>query len=180
MEEPNPQSNDKSRLTILLSFNAVAIIIAGVLIASAIFNSGFKFRTVGERSDVIEDTITEMELLESASDSTAEVEYITTTGNDDYISTTSHEFDNTEVPSGELWNEKSITIYATPDTDICVSGSITDLGDMYWQTSNPEVISGFYNSARTWLGFDNKSCRFPDIAGEGTTVITAGSYDGSR
>ena len=179
MDEEKPQNSDRSRLIILLSFNAVAIIIAGILISSAIwFNSGVKFRTVGERSDIIEDSVSELELLESVSESNAEVEYVT--GNDDYISTTSHEFDNTEVPSGELWNEKSITIYATPDTDICVSGSISDLGDMYWQTSNPDVIAGFYNSARTWLGFDSKNCRYPVIAGEGTTVITAGSYDGSR
>ena len=51
---------------------------------------------------------------------------------------------------------------------------------MYWQTSNPEVISGFYSSARTWLGYSSDTCRFPLIAGRGVTTITAGTYDGSR
>lgn len=170
------------RMTILLSLNAAAILIAGLLISSAIWlNGGFEFRAVGERSDIVDDTIGEMELLESVTDSNAEVtETINVTGNDDYISTTSHEFDGSDVASGELWNEKSVTIYATPDTDICVSGSLTGLGDMYWQTSDPSVISGFYDSARTWLGYNNETCRYPVIKGIGTTTITAGTYDGKR
>lgn len=172
----------KSKLTILLSINAAAILIAGVLVASAIwFNGGLKFRVVGERSDVVEDSVGEMTLLDSVSDSTAVVtENINNTGNDDYISTSSHEFDNSPVPSSELWNEKAITIYATPDTDLCVGGNLSDLGEMYWQTSDASVISGFYNSARTWLGFNNETCRFPIIKGIGTTTITAGTYDGKR
>ena len=41
-----------SRLTVLLSLNAAAILIAGVLIASAIWlNGGIEFRAVDERSD---------------------------------------------------------------------------------------------------------------------------------
>ena len=169
------------KLTILLSVNAAAILIAGILISSAIwFNGGLTFRAVDERSDVVDDTVGEMELLESVSDSNAEVDYINTVGNDDYISTTSHEFDNSPVSSGELWNENAITIYATPDIDLCVGGGLTDLGEMYWQTSDDKVISGFYNSARTWLGYDNNTCRYPVVNGIGTTTITAGTYDGKR
>ena len=96
------------------------------------------------------------------------------------LSTTSHEFDNSTVPSGKLWNEKAITIYATPDTDICVGGGLSNLGEMYWQTSDPDVIAGFYDSARTWLGYSNDTCRYPVISGTGTTTITAGTYDGLR
>lgn len=178
---PNNTSAN-SKIKILLSINAVAILIAGILISSAIwFNGGMEFRVVGERSDIVEDQVGEMGLIESASGSTVSVvDSFNATGNDDYISTSSHEFDNTPVPSGELWNEKVITIYATPDIDICISDSISDPGEMYWQTSDPNVISGFYNSARTWLGFSNKTCRYPAIKGIGTTVITAGTYDGKR
>lgn len=43
----------QTRLTILLSLNAVAIVIAGILIASAIgLNEGIEFRVVSEYSDV--------------------------------------------------------------------------------------------------------------------------------
>lgn len=172
----------KSKLTILLSVNAAAILIAGILIASAIwFNGGLEFRVVGERSDIVKDVVGEMSLLESVSESTASVsEYTNVTGNDDYISTSSHEFDNSPVPAGELWNERAVTIYATPDTDLCVGGGLSDLGEMYWQTSDSSVISGFYNSARTWLGFNSETCRYPVISGVGTTTITAGTYDGKR
>ncbi len=136
----------KSKTTILLSINAAAVFIAGVLIASAIwFNGGVDFRMVGERSDIVEDTIGEMALLESVSDSNTKTQSNTNTiGNDDYISTSSHEFDSSSVPSDELWNENNITIYATPDVDICVGGSLSDLGDMYWETSDTDVIAGFY------------------------------------
>ena len=147
--------NDKPRskgVTTLLSINAAAILITGVLISSAIWlNGGVDFKAVDERSDVVNSTPEEMKLLESISDSKADVsEYVETTGNDDYVSTSSHEFDNTSVKSDELWNERAITIYATPDTDICVGGDLSDLGEMYWQTSDTNVISGFYNSARSW------------------------------
>ena len=179
MNEDRPKLN---KMTILLSLNAGAIVIAGVLIASAIWlNGGIEFRAVGERSDIVEDSVGEMELLESVSDSQAEVSsYSDTLGNDDYISTTSHEFDNSNVSSGELWNEKAITIYATPDIDICVGGGLSELGEMYWQTSDANIISGFYNTARTWLGYNSDTCRYPVIKGLGTTTITAGTYDGKR
>ena len=169
------------KLTILLSVNAAAIVVAGILIASAIwFNGGMEFRVVGERSDIVQDTAGELALLESVSDSDAEVNTTDIIGNDDYISTSSHEFDSSAVPAGELWNEKTITIWATPDIDLCVGGGLTDLGEMYWQTSDTSVISGFYNTARTWLGYDNNTCRYPVISGTGTTTITAGTYDGRR
>ena len=175
------EATKKSRITILLSINAAAILLAGVLIASAIwFNGGIDFRAVDERSDIVEDKIGEMSLLESVSDSEAKSEYSNAIGNDDYVSTASHEFDNSTVPAGELWNEAAITIYATPDIDICVGGGLSDIGEMYWQTSNSNVISGFYSSSRTWLGYNSDTCRYPVISGIGTTVITAGTYDGKR
>ena len=152
---------------------------AGVLIAGAIWGGGMEFKLVGERSDIVKDTAHDMELLESVSGSNAEpTEY--KLGSDDYISTSSHEFDSSAVSSGELWNEDAITIYATPDIDICVGGGLSDLGSMYWQTSNTNVIAGFYNTARTWLGYSNETCRYPVIRGAGTTTITAGTYDGKR
>ena len=178
MEAKQPQR--KSRMTILLSLNAAAILIAGVLITSAIWlNGGITFRAVDERSDIVADTTGTMELLESVSDSEASVN-LDIIGNDDYVSTASHEFDSSSVATGELWNESAITIYATPDIDICVGGGLTDLGSMYWQTSNTDVMSGFYDSARTWLGYDNDTCRYPVVNGAGTTTITAGTYDGKR
>ena len=171
-----------SKITILLSVNAAAILVAGVLVASAIwFNGGIKFRAVDERSDIVDDQMGEMALLESVSDTKIDASaYTDVVGNDDYVSTSSHEFDSSDVPSGELWNESVITIFATPDIDICVGGGLSDLGEMYWQTSNIGVISGFYNSARTWLGYSDETCRYPVIAGTGTTTITAGTYDGTR
>lgn len=169
------------RITILLSINAAAILIAGILVASAIWlNGGLAFRAVDERTDVVEEKTSAVELLNSVSNSDAKVDLTEVVGNDDYISTSSHEFDSTELSASELWNENAITIYATPDTDICVNGSLSNLGEMYWQTSDASVISGFYNSARTWLGYNNDTCRYPIIKGIGTTTITAGTYDGTR
>lgn len=171
----------ETRWTILLSINAVAILIAGIAIASAIwFNGGLEFKVVGERSDVVNEDMKEIELLESASNSNTKSDVVNYVGNDDYVSTASHEFDNSDVPSDELWNEKAITIYATPDIDICVGGGLSNLGEMYWQTSDSNVISGFYSTARTWLGYNNDTCRYPLINGYGTTTITAGTYDGKR
>ena len=175
---PPPEMQKKSKMTILLSINAAAIMIAGILVASAIwFNGGMEFRMVGERSDIIEDEMGEMELLESVSGSDATpIEYSGDMGGYTYTA----QNDTGDVPAGQIWNETTLTIYATPDIDICVGGGLTDLGDMYWQTSNPSVISGFYDSARTWLGYDKDTCRYPVIKGLGTTTITAGTYDGKR
>ena len=175
------ETKHNPRITILLSINAAAILVAGILVASAIWlNGGIAFRAVDERSDVVSENASATELLDSVSNSNIEANLGEVVGNDDYISTTSHEFDNTELSSGELWNENAITIYATPDTDLCVNGSLSNLGEMYWQTSDPNVISGFYNSARTWLGYNSDTCRYPIINGIGTTTITAGTYDGIR
>lgn len=169
-----------NRMTILLSLNAAAILIAGVAIASAIgLNGGLEFRAVDERSDIVAETTSEEPLITPVTESDAEVD-LGILGSDDYITTASHEFDSASVPSGELWNEKAITIYATPDIDICVDGSLSDLGEMYWQTSDPNVVAGFYDTARTWLGYSDDTCRYPVIKGEGTTTITAGTYDGTR
>lgn len=175
------EGKKQSRLTILLSFNAAAVLIAGILIASAIWlNGGMEFRAVDERSDIIEDSVGEMALLESVSSSNVQVDASDIIGNDDYVSTSSHEFDSSTVPTGELWNENSIVIYGTPDIDLCVGGGLSGLGEMYWQTSDPGVISGFYDTARTWLGYSSDTCRYPVISGYGTTTITAGTYDGKR
>ncbi len=177
MEEKVPRK--KNKIAILLSINAAAILIAGVLIASAIWGGGMEFRMVGERSDIVSGSTEETALLDSVTDSTAEaIEY--KLGSDDYISTSSHEFDSSAVPAGELWNEEAITIYATPDIDICVGDGLGNLGSMYWQTSNPGVIAGFYDNARSWLGYNSDNCRYPVIKGAGTTTITAGTYDGKR
>lgn len=178
----NDNSPRNSKLTILLSVNAAAILIAGVLIAGAIWlNGGLEFRAVGERSDIVDGDADAVALLDPTSDTDlTAVENTEVIANDDYVSTASHEFDSTPVSSGELWNEKSIVIYGTPDIDICVSGGLSDLGEMYWQTSDQNVISGFYNTARTWLGYSNDTCRYPVISGYGTTTITAGTYDGKR
>ena len=180
MDVTQPQK--KSRLTILLSLNAAAVLVAGVLISSAIwFNGGLQFRAVDERSDIVEGTAESTALLDSVTSSKAQAaEYVDIIGNDDYISTSSHEFDSSTVSAGELWNENAIVIYGTPDVDICVGGGLADLGEMYWQTSDTSIISGFYNTARTWLGYSNDTCRYPVINGYGTTTVTAGTYDGLR
>ncbi len=171
----------QSRVTILLSVNAVVILLVGTLLAVSIWaNGGLQLRVVSEYSDIVDDEFGEMELLESASNSSVDVDAGSSVGDNDYISPASHEYDNTDVGAGELWNENSITIYATPDIDVCVGGGLTELGDMYWQSSNQDVISGFYDSARTWLGYSADTCRYPVISGIGTTTITAGTYDGKR
>ena len=176
------ESKRSSRIAILLSINAAAILIAGILIASAVWlNGGLVFRAVDERSDIVDEHANSVALLDSASNSSAEnTEYVDIIGNDDYVSTSSHEYDSSDVDAGELWNEKSIVIYGTPDVDICVGGGLANLGDMYWQTSDTSVISGFYDTARTWLGYSSDTCRYPVISGYGVTTITAGTYDGRR
>lgn len=181
MQNNEPPAQPKNnRVTILFSLNAAAILIAGVLIASAIWlNGGLEFRAVDERSDIITDSTNDVELIASVTDSEAEV-ITDVLGNDDYITAASHEYDSGEVPDGELWNESAITLYATPDIDICIDGSLSNLGEMYWQTSDSNVIAGFYDTARTWLGYSNENCRYPVVKNTGTTTITAGTYDGTR
>jgi len=60
----------QTRITILLSINAAAILIAGVLIATAISGKGLELRAVNEHSDEVEGNLEEVELLASVSEST--------------------------------------------------------------------------------------------------------------
>lgn len=169
----------QTRLTILLSVNAAAILIAGVLIAGAILlNGGMDFRVVAEHSDDVNEEIETPELIDATSNSSVSL----TDAQKDYSTSvhTSNGVNSSPVPSGELWGEESIMIYETANFDICVGSELSDLGDMYWQTSDTSVISGFYKGARTWLGYSSDTCRFPMIAGTGRTTITAGTYDGTR
>ncbi len=169
----------QTKLTIVLSINAAAILIAGILIASAIFtNGGIEFRVVEQRTDVSSEAPEQVSLVESASSSEVEMteemkKYITSLGADKGVS-------SSPVNSSELWSEDAITIYETANFDICVGGGLSNLGEMYWQTSNTSVISGFYSSSRSWLGYPSDTCRYPNIVGTGTTIITAGTFDGLR
>jgi len=169
----------QTRITILLSLNAAAILIAGVLIATAISGQGLELRAVNEHSDEVEGNLEEVELLASVSEST-EGKTVTSADGTVYKVAANGWISSDPVPSGELWNESSLTIYQSADIDICVGGNLTDLGSMYWQSSNQSVISGFYSTARTWLGYSSDTCRYPVIKGTGTTTITAGTYDGRR
>jgi uncharacterized protein YkwD len=168
-----------SKVTILLSLNAAAILIAGVLIAGAIMlNGGINFRAVAERSDENGEAVEAPSMIEAQSNSNVEL----TSAQKDYVTSvhTVTGVSSAPVPAGELWGEDSLMIYESANFDICVGGELSDLGEMYWQTSNPEVISGFFSGARTWLGYSDDTCRFPVIVGTGTTTITAGTYDGMR
>jgi len=169
----------QTKMTVLLSLNAVAILVAGVLVAGAILlNGGIDFRVVDERSDDNGGTVEAPALLDAESNSQANL----TEAQKEYVTSvhTPTGVDSAPVPAGELWAENAITIYESADFDICVGGELSDLGDMYWQTSNTDVISGFFSGARTWLGYSDDTCRFPMIVGTGTTTITAGTYDGTR
>ncbi len=189
----------QTKITILLSLNAVAIIIVGIMIFSAInLNGGIEFRVVDERSDIMAGDIEELGLLTPGTDELQPPSVqVNIGGNTTTLPNTNHGGDsssnhytssgdstggvgNGNVPSGQLWSETAITMYQTADFDICVGEGLTGLGEMYWQSSNPEVISKFYNAARTWLGYTADRCRYPVIAGTGTTTITAGTYDGKR
>ena len=169
----------QTKMTILLSVNAAAILIAGVLVAGAIWlKGGLDFKVVGERSDEVEESIDQANLIDAESNSEVELSdeqknYVTSVHTNEGMS-------SEPVPDGELWAGDSIIIYQTANVDICVGGDLRDLGPMYWQTSNTDVISGFYTSARTWLGYSSDTCRFPIINGVGKTTVTAGTYDGSR
>ena len=169
----------QTRMTILLSANAAAILIAGVLIASAIWGGNLEFRAVGERSDEISETPEELEMLKSVSES-SDGKIISSADGTVYQVAANGWISSDPVPSNELWNETSITVYQTADIDLCVGGNLSSLGSMYWQSSNQDVITGFYSSARTWLGYSSDVCRYPIIKSTGTTTITAGTYDGKR
>ncbi|MBR3131086.1 CAP domain-containing protein [Candidatus Saccharibacteria bacterium] len=169
----------QTRITILLSINAAAILIAGILIAAAIWGGDIEFRAVSERSDEITDSIEELEMLGSVSD-TSNGKTISGADGTVYQVAPNGWISSDPVGGGELWNETSLTIYRSADIDICVGGNLSQLGSMYWQSSNQDVISGFYSSARTWLGYSSEICRYPIIKGIGTTTVTAGTYDGRR
>lgn len=164
----------QTRLTILLSLNAVAILLAGIVIAGAIWipKSG---AIVSERSDVDGKVENTGSLLDPEGTAEATGAYA-----DAASGTHDRRTSGGVVENGGLWGIDNVTIYQTADIDICIDESIGNLGDMYWQTSNPNVIQAFYDGARTWLGYQNEQCRYPKIVGTGTTVITAGTYDGSR
>ena len=169
----------QTRITILLSINAAAILIAGILIAASIWGGGSEFRAVAERSDEITDAIEEAELINSVSD-ISNGKTIASADGTVYQIAPNGWISSDPVSRGELWNEDSITIYQSADIDICVGGNLSNLGSMYWQSSNQDVIAGFYSTARTWLGYSSDVCRYPIIKGTGTTTITAGTYDGRR
>ena len=178
-----------TRIHVLLSLNAVAILIAGVVIAGAIWiPKETTLRVVSERSDETTDAIEEVSLLDSVSDILEgnNVKPLSTGSSSSSSEGYREVVQNAEpatggnVPAGELGNETSLTLYQTADQDICVDSSLSGLGDMYWQTSNAGVISKFYSQARTRLGYSTERCRYPMIVGTGTTTITAGTYDGTR
>lgn len=187
----------QTKMMILLSLNAVVILIVGVMIFSAIsLNGGLELKVVAERSDVISGSLEELGLLSPGMEQLDAPQIIvdpsgngssvgSSGGSSGFVggsigSGSSGGVADGQVGSSELWSQDAITIYQTADFDICVSSSLSGLGEMYWQTSNPSVIKGFSSSARTWLGYSAETCRYPVIVGTGTTVITAGTYDGRR
>lgn len=154
---------------IILSLNAVAIVIAGLVIASALNpNFGFDMTVVNESSDDISGgdvAFAGNDVEGSAYDSKTSpyaVRYST----------------SGTLPTGELWAEGTMVLYESADYDICAESSAKVSGEMYWQTSNKDVVEGFYEESRTYLGFPSTTCRFPKIVGPGTTTITAGTYNG--
>ena len=164
----------QTRWTILLSLNAAAILVAGILIARAI-GGKMDFRVVGERSDETNEDLTVVQMLDASTESSNGKTSTTFTNSEKrgWISSDA-------VAGNELWNETTVSIFQSADIDICVGGDLENLGEMYWQTSDSSVISGFYSTARTWLGYSEETCRYPIIKGTGTTTITAGTYDGTR
>lgn len=190
----------QTKMMILLSLNAVVILIVGVMIFSAInLNGGLEFKVVAERSDVISGGLEELGLVAPGLEELAPPSVVNPgvsggsssggntggsgpSGSGGSVSSglSSGGVADGQVSSSELWSQDAITIYQTADFDICVNNSLSGLGEMYWQTSNPAVIKGFSSSARTWLGYSAETCRYPVIVGTGTTTITAGTYDGRR
>ncbi len=166
----------QTRAKIILSLNAIILLIVGILIGSAIgLNNGIEFHVVSEKSDVKDINAEAVALLDPASSESGG-----SSGTSYVEISAQNAISDKSVASGQLWNEDAITIYQSADVDLCVSGSLSDLGTMYWRSSNSSVISGFYSSARTWLGYSKENCRYPIISGTGTTTITAGTYDGKR
>jgi uncharacterized protein YkwD len=153
-------------LKVILSLNAVAIIVVGLLIANAI-NPGFGFdlRVVNERSDVVAGSGKSVKASQNdIADNLNLYEDTYSTGG--------------TLPNGELWPSKQMEIYQTADIDLCVELGANVSGELYWQTSNTNVIDSFYDTSREYLGFPNSRCKMPHIVGVGTTTVTAGTYDG--
>ncbi len=187
----------QTKVTILLSLNAVAIVIVGIMIFSAInLNGGIGLKVVAERTDVVAGDLEQLDLTTAGFDELQAPPSISvnvggntvtlpnTNPGQSYVTGSDTEssggFSDAQVGRGEFWNETAITMYQTADFDICVANGLGDLGEWYLQSSNPAVISKFYNSSRTWLGYTADRCRYPVIAGTGTTTITGGTYDGQR
>lgn len=188
----------QTKMMILLSINAVVVLIVGVMIFSAInLNGGLEFKVVAERSDVIAGGLEELGLVAPGLEELEPPSIVNPSGGGSSgggsgsagvvsggssISSglSSGGMADGQVGSSELWSQDAITIYQTADFDICVNSNLSGLGEMYWQTSNPSVIKGFSSSARTWLGYNAETCRYPVIVGTGTTTVTAGTYDGRR
>lgn len=172
----------QTRMTILLSLNAVAILVAGILIAGAIGLSGNGgFRVVDEKSDEIDETVEDINLIDPATENLPD-QRVAKKNQINYAAEAmaASSFDTGAVSGSELWNTEAITIYQSADIDICINDFVKDPGEMYWQTSNPAVIKGFYKEARTRLGYSSARCRYPAIVSTGTTVITAGTTDGIK
>lgn len=154
---------------IILSLNAVAILVAGLVIANAINpDFGFDMKIVNEHSDDITGMVTNIaeDAIEGSTYDTKTSPYAVrySTGG--------------TLPMGELWAEGNMMLYQSADYDICAESSSQVRGEMYWQTSNKNVVEGFYEESREYLGFPSSTCRFPKIVGTGTTTIVAGTYDG--
>jgi uncharacterized protein YkwD len=153
-------------LKIILSLNAVAVILAGLVVANAINpDFGLDLRVVNERSDVLAGSGEALKSSENLAGNLTLYEDNYSTGG--------------QLPTGELWPETSIEIYQSADIDLCVELGASVRGGLYWQTSNPKVIDSFYDTSREYLGFPNDRCKMPHIVGIGTTTVTAGTYDGS-
>ena len=64
----------QTKMTILLSINAAAILIAGVLIASAIWlNGGLDFKVVDERSDEVNEKLSQTAMIDAESNNDNEL-----------------------------------------------------------------------------------------------------------
>ena len=182
-----------TRVTILLSLNMVAVLIAGVKIADAIASgSGGSLgsKIVAEHSDEVEGEVGSAELADAQSEDknqgpAGEADSGSPPGQPDGSSLPypgspagAANLNSGALKSGELWAAESMTIYLSADKDICVDAEGIAASDMYWQTSNAGAISAFYQSSRDYLGFSGAKCRFPQVAGLGETIVTAGTYDG--